>query len=182
MALLVLPPLLTMRMLSEEARSGMLEFLLTAPISDQAVVVGKFLAATTFMAIFLASKLGYALTIQLLGTTPDWPAVFGAYIGGVLISAVFCATGLFASALTSTPIVAAFGGLVFNLLLFDLPSRRGLIDSDVWRGLVDSLNLGEYIGTFASGVVDTAALVLFVAWTAMILFLATRAVESRRWR
>ena len=99
-----------------------------------------------------------------------------------MISAVFCATGLLASALTNTPVVAAFGGLVFNLLLFDLPSRRGLLDSELWRGLVDSLDLREYIGTFASGVVDTAALVLFAAWTAMVLFLATRTVESRRWR
>lgn len=181
-AMLVLPPLLTMRMLSEESRSGMLEFLLTAPVTDFAVVAGKFLAAASFMAIFLSSKLVYALAIQLLGTTPDWPAVIGAYLGSVLISAVFCATGLLASAMTNTPIVAAFAGLVFNLLVFDLPSRRGLIDADVWRDLVDSLNVAEYLGYFANGVVDTAALVLFVAWTAMLLFLATRLVESRRWR
>ena len=85
--MIVLPPLLTMKMISEEARSGQLEFLLTAPVTDLAVVFGKWLAATVFMALLWASVLGYGVLLQFLGTTPDWGPLLGAYLGAVLTSA-----------------------------------------------------------------------------------------------
>ena len=92
--LLILPPLITMRMISEEARSGLLEFLLTAPVTDLAVVVGKLAAATTLMGLLWSSTLIYGGVIQALGTTPDWPPVLSAVVGTTLVSALSRTTQL----------------------------------------------------------------------------------------
>jgi ABC-2 type transport system permease protein len=184
--MIVLPPLLTMKMISEEARSGQLEFLLTAPVTDLAVVLGKCLAATAFMALLWASVLVYGLTIQALGTTPDWGPLLGAYAGAVLTSALFTAIGLVASAATGTPLLAAFLAFIANTALLLAPHLLGLLGAhpENWIGAVSrGVNVVARLqGSFVSGEVDTAHLVFFVAWTAFCLFLSTRLLESRRWR
>lgn len=181
-ALVFLPPLLTMRMISEETRTGMLEFLLTAPVSDASVVLGKFLAALSFMSLFWLSKVVYALAIGLLGTQPDWAPVLGGYLGAVLTSALFCAIGLLSSAGFGTPILAAFVGLIANIIVLLLPMLARLAARDWVREAVDLVNVSAHFDTFLRGVVDTSALVFFVVWTAVLLFLATRLIEVRRWR
>lgn len=183
--LLVLPPLLTMRMISEESRSGLLEFLLTAPVSDAAVVTGKALAATTFFALAWGSTFLFGLLVQVLGAPPDWGLLAAAWTGATLASAFFSALGLVASALFSTPLLAAFFGILVNIALYALPS---LVRS--WRGPVGEL-LGSALervdvlahcrNSFLIGTIDSAHVVFFVAWSAAALFLAVRAVESRRW-
>lgn len=179
---LFLPPLLTMRMLSEESRSGMLEFLLTAPVSDWAVVVGKFLAALTVMAILWSATLGYGLLVHLLGTSPDWTALCGAFVGSVLVSGLFCALGLFVSACTSTPILAAFVSFVINVLVLLLPFLAGSLRIEHVQRALEPLNvLGHFQASFMIGVLDSAVVVSLLAWSAAFLFLTARAVEARRW-
>lgn len=181
--LVFLPPLLTMRMISEESRTGMLEFLLTAPVSDRAVVAGKFLAAASFMAVLWSSKLLYGLLLAGLGTPPDWPPVLGGYLGLVLISSLFCGVGVLASACTGTPLLAAFLGFVVNVLALVLPGQVGHLGRHPWvERLVELVDIPGYFEPFLGGVIDTASLVFFVAWTLVFLFLATRVVEMRRWR
>lgn len=184
--IIVLPPLLTMKMISEESRSGLLEFLLTAPVSDWAVVLGKLLAASVFMALLWSSTLFYGLCLSWLGAAPDWPVLLGSYFGALLVSALFCAIGLVTSAGTSTPLLAAFLAFVFNIVLLLLPFLARLAGAlpDNWRGAfsrrVDVISRVQ--GSFALGVIDTSHVLFFVAWTAFCVFLATRLVESRRWR
>jgi ABC-2 type transport system permease protein len=182
---ILLPPLLTMRMISEESRSGMLEFLLTAPVSDAAVVVGKALAATTFLALAWASVFLFALAAQLLGAPPDWGHVLALWIGASLVSALFSGLGLVASALFSTPLLAAFMAILVNIALFALP-----LLSRSWRGTAGELLgaalarvdvLGHFQGSFLTGALDSAHVAFFLAWTAAALFVAVRVVESRRW-
>lgn len=184
--LLVLPPLLTMRMISEESRSGILEFLLTSPVTDLAVVLGKLLAATTFMVVLWSSVIVFGLTVQTLGATPDWAVVLGAFVGASLISTLFCAIGLLASASTQTPILAAFLALVFNLLILFVPefARMAGAQPENWLGAVSrQANIVARVQrSFTMGVVDTADVVFFLGWTAFFVFLATRMLESRRWR
>jgi len=198
--LVFLPPLLTMRMISEEARSGTLEYLLTAPVSDAAVIVGKFIAATTFMAVLWASAPAYALAVQLAGVTPDWGNVLGGYMGAVLCSGLFVAIGLLASSLTTTPLLAAFMAFMADLLWMILPMLAemvmkqlrsllaqwagGLETAQDWisKGL-DAMNvLGHFQKSFLHGVVDTAEIVFFMTWTIFFLFLTVRSLEARRWR
>jgi len=177
------PPLITMRMISEESRSGLLEFLLTAPVTDAAVVTGKFLAALTFMGLLWASVFVYAFVAGQVGPPTNWGLVCAAWIGALLCSGLFCATGLFTSALTGVPLAAALSACVLNLALLLLPMLGTLSDAPWVRELLTRLDVYEHLrGSFLFGLFDTSYVLFFAAWTALFLFLAVRSVETRRWR
>ncbi len=181
--MIFLPPLLTMRMISEESRNGLLEFLLTAPITDGAVVLGKFFAAWAFMALFWSSNLIYAGALHALGGPPDWPPVIGGYLGALLVSGLFCAIGLFSSSLTTAPILAAFGAMCGSLVILLLPQLAGLLDWDLLTEEVAAVDvMSHFTRSFLVGLLDTKALVFFLVSTGFFLFLATRAVEAKRWK
>ena len=181
--LVVLPPLLTMRTISEEASRGMLEFLLTAPVTDAAVVVGKFLASVTFMALLWSSALLYGLVLAVAGTPPDWPPLIGSVVGAVLCSALFCPIATFASAASRTPMLAFFLAFVANSFLLLLPVTTNVLDSGPYRAVVRRLDvMSHFHRSFSIGVMDSAALVFLVAWSAFFVFLAVRRVEMQRWR
>lgn len=184
---LLLPPLITMRMISEEARTGLLEFLLTAPVSDLAVVLGKLLAATTLMALLFASPLVYGLVLAALGTAPDWGPLLTGFLGATLVGAFFCGLGLAASAATSTPLVAGFLALVASIVLLSLSllvTRLLGLAPGHWAvraaGAFDPVS--NFQGSFQTGALDTRHVVYFLAWTGFFVFLATRLLEVRRWR
>ncbi len=181
--MMFLPPLLTMRMISEESRNGLLEFLLTSPVTDAAVVLGKFFAAWTFMALFWSNNLIYAATVHGLGTPPDWPPVLGGYMGSVLVSGLFCAVGLFASSIFSSPILSAFAAMCGSIVMLMLPRLVGVYDSDwLTEQFVAVDIMRNFQTTFLVGLFDTQVLVFFLAWTGFFLFLATRGVEAKRWK
>ena len=183
---LFLPPLVTMRMISEETRSGMLEFLLTAPVGEPAVVVGKAAAATAFFALLWSSTFLFGLVCQFLGAPPDWGVLLGGWFGATSVSALFCAIGILWSALSSTPLLAAFLALLTNLtLVFLVPLlQRSLlgIPRAAVRAVVEKIDVVAHLqSSFLRGVIDSGHLAFFFAWTAAILFLAVRSIESRRW-
>jgi ABC-2 type transport system permease protein len=179
----VAAPLVTMRMISEESRAGLLEYLLTAPISDAAVVTGKFLAATSFFAILSASVFVYSAVLAAEGAAPDFGVVACGYTGIVLASGLFCAIGMVASSLTSTPIVAAFAAVILDLALILAPQVAALSEA-TWVGKAAARIdvTGRLSSSFLLGAFDSAHVVFFVAATAFLLFLAVRVVEARRWR
>lgn len=180
---ILFPPLLTMRMISEESRSGLLEFVLTAPVTDAAVVTGKFLAAVTFMALLWASVFVYALATQSVGPSADWGIVVGGWCGATLCSGLFCAIGLFMSSVTSIPVAAALSATVVNIGIVILPLLAGLSDAPWVQRVARRVHVLDHLqNSFLFGVFDTAYVVFFAAWTAFFLFLAVRTVESRRWR
>ncbi len=177
------PPLLTMRMLSEESRSGLLEYLLTAPVSDLAVICGKFAAALSFMALLWGTVFLYAVVLAAQGAPIDWGLLAGGWLGSVLCSALFCATGLWTSSLTSTPIVAAFSAVILNLCIVMAPLLASLSGNELLARAVGSMDVPSHLVTsFLLGAVDSAFVVFFAAWTAFFLFLSTRVLEIRRWR
>ncbi len=183
--LVLLPPLLTMRMISEEARNGMLEFLLTAPVRDSAIIIGKALALTSFLALLWSSNLVYGGLCQLLGTAPDWGRLWAGFGGAVLVSALFGAVGLVASSLTNTPILAAFLALIFNVLLISI-SYVGAWLGQRWPELAEAVINKTSIpnrltSSFLRGALDSSDVVFFAAWTVVFLVLATRLLEARRW-
>ena len=181
--MIFLPPLLTMRMISEESRNGLLEFLLTSPVTDAAVVLGKFFAAWAFMSLFWSSNLIYAGTLHMLGGPPDWPPVIGGYMGAVLVSGLFCAIGLFSSSITSSPTLAAFGAMCGSLVVLILPQLVGLLP---WTWLHEEVAqvdvMSHFHRSFLAGILDTKVLVFFLVATGFFLFLASRAVEAKRWK
>lgn len=197
--LLLLPPLLAMRLIAEETRTGTLEYLLTAPVGDAAVVVGKFIAGVCFLAVIWSSALVYGLALAYAGGHPDWAAVIGTYCGTILVSGVFVALGLFMGTLSGTPLLAAFlgvaacvawmllpylGGLLAKLvvpLIADSGPRAAAIQAQVDALLANMDAVRHFQRSFQRGVLDTAELVFFLSWTGFFLFLATRSLEARRW-
>lgn len=183
---IVLPPLLTMRMISEEARSGLLEFLLTAPVKDGALVLGKVLAATTFMAVLWGGAFVLAAALAACGAAIDWPRLALAWFGAVQSSLVFCSAGLLASALSATPVVAAFLGMIFCAAILLAPSLIGqlaFLSRATRNALIERIDLaGQLEQSFLRGLFDSSTLVLLLACSAVLLVLCTRRVEMQRWR
>lgn len=200
MLMITLPPLLCMRLLAEESRTGTLEYLLTAPVSDAAVIVGKYLAATLFMALLWLSVPVYGMALHMLGTPPDWAALWVTYLGAVLVSSLFVSIGLFASSLTQAPLLAAFLAFISCTLWLMLPWVVGMLMSqlrdtltrfaddwataDAWiQNALESMDVFSHFGrSFLLGWLDTSELVFFVTWPAFFLFLTIRSLETRRWR
>jgi ABC-2 type transport system permease protein len=186
LVMVILPALITMRMVSEEARTGVLEYLLTAPVTDVAVIAGKLAAATTLLAIVWSSALVYGVSMAALGTAPDWPPVISGFCGAVLVSALFCSIGLTMSCASNTPVLAAFLSVIASTAVLLLPWTANLLKLPSRHWLRIALGHGDVAGqfgaSFGAGVLDTKHVALYVAWTAFFVFVATRMLEARRWR
>jgi ABC-2 type transport system permease protein len=171
-------PAITMRLFSEEARSGSLETLMTLPVSGADAVAGKFLAAFIFSASMLVPTFVYAATVFVLGS-PDVGPMIGGYLGALFLAACFTSIGLFASTLTKNQIVAFFVAfavcivlaLVDKFLIF-LPAR--IVDQ------FEFVSAGYHFESISRGIVDTRDLLYFLSLTVLFLGLAVRSVENRR--
>lgn len=173
-------PLITMRLLSEELRTGTFEVLTTHPLTDAQIVMGKFLAGWLSFAVLSVPTLSYLVILQFLGS-PDWGPALCGYLGQQLLAAMLIALGLLISATTSSQVLAAMGAMVGGILLALAGTASDSIQGWVGQGLA-YLAMFEHYGLFRRGVVDTRALIYFVGTTIMFLYLAVRVVESRRWK
>jgi ABC-2 type transport system permease protein len=174
-------PVLTMRLVSDEYRSGTIETLMTAPVSDAEVIIGKFLGVMAFYVVLLALTGAYLALVVVYGQ-PDAGVALAGYLGMLLLGAAFAAVGVFASALTPHQLVAAlvsasilaFFALVMQLVVANAPEPINQVAA--------RLNAMSYFQDFSRGVVDTRALVYFLTVTALMLFLGVKTLESKRWR
>ncbi len=177
--LLFVTPMLTLRLLAEERRSGTDELLLTSPASVTEIVLGKFGAAMVVYLGMLALTLVYPLILSLFGS-PDPGPVFTGYVGMVLLGAAFIAVGLFASAITSSPVVAGLIALAILLLSWLLGWVALWLPG--WAGqVVSALALIDRQIDFQQGVLDSSHVLFFITFTAVFLFLTVLAVDRRRW-
>jgi ABC-2 type transport system permease protein len=181
LVLLFLGPVLTMRLLSEELRSGSIEVLMTAPVSEGEVVAGKYLAALTFYLFLWLPTLAYAGLIAWHSEV-DWGPVVSGYLGIFGIGALFLAVGLFASALSKSQLVAAIITFALLILIFSFGLLETLLQGEVAKSAFGYLNLWSHMDEFARGIVDSRRLVYYVSATLFFLFLTTRALEARKWR
>ncbi len=177
---LFLVPLLTMRLLAEEKRSGTAELLFTYPLGDGAIILGKFLAALAIYLILLALTLAYPLVLAPL-THLDWGALAANYLGLILLGGACLSLGLFASSLTENQIVAAVVAFAL-LLLFWLIGWQQELGGSGWGGVFSAFSLLEHFENLARGVIDTRDLVFYASFIYFFLFLTYRQLESRRWR
>jgi ABC-2 type transport system permease protein len=173
-------PLLSMRLLAEEQRSGTLELLLTSPVRDWEVVVGKFLAALALFSVMLALTLLYPLILLAFGN-PDMGPILSGYLGVVLMGSSMLAIGVFTSSLSQNQIVAGVLGIVILLVLSLLEPLAQAFGPPVSEFLLN-LSLGRHFPDFAKGVIDSQDVVYYLSVTVAGLFLATRSLEARRWR
>jgi ABC-2 type transport system permease protein len=173
-------PLVTMRQIAQEARAGTLELLLTAPVRPIALILGKWLAAVTLCAVLLALTFPFPAVLFAWGD-PDPGVLATSYLGLFLCCVAFSAVGLLASSLTSDPMVAGVLG-VLMLLPSWLASAAETLAPPQLAPVLARVSFVDHLRSFAVGVIDTGDLVWFGAVTAVALFLAWRALESRRWR
>jgi len=178
--LIILGPALTMRLLAEEHRTGTIELLLTSPVRDFEVVLGKFLAGVGLLLAMLAITLYYPLLLFLYGS-PEKGSIIGGYVGVILLGAVFIAIGLFASSLTANQIVAAVLTFMMLLLLW-LIGAAGDFASPPLADIFRYMAVDTYYSDFTRGVVDTKAVVYYLSVVAVFLFATVRSLETRRWR
>jgi ABC-2 type transport system permease protein len=179
--LLILGVVLTMRLVSEELRSGSIEVLMTAPVTEGQVIAGKYLAALTFFAALWVPTLVYAGIVDHYSEV-DWGPVAAGYLGILLVGALFLAIGVFASATTSSQLVAAMVTAALLFLLFLLGWFSDIFTGETSRQVFSYLSLGEHLDELSRGIVDTRRLVFYVSATLFFLFLASRALEDKKWR
>lgn len=181
--LVLIGPLLTMRLLAEEQKLGTLELLLTAPVRDYEVVIGKFVAVLGILFVMLAITFYYPLLLVINSSPPDWGPVLSGYLGLFLLSGCFLALGLFASSLTSNQIVAAVVGIGLALLFWLIDSAAALVQNvAIFRDVVTYLSLNAHYTDFVRGVIDTTGLVYYMSFIGVFIFFAVRSLETRRWR
>jgi len=177
---LFLLPMITMRTYAEEKRSGTIELLLTSPITDFQIIVGKFLGAMALYAIMLAVSLIHIAILFKFGS-PEWKPIATAYLGLLLMGGCFISLGLFISSLTRNQIVAGMVTFAVFLLLWVI-TWIGSFAGPTVEGLTSYLSIIEQFDDFAKGVVDTSHLIYYFSFITFGLFLTAKSVDSERWR
>ena len=180
-AMTAVAPLLTMRLVSEEFNSGTIETLMTAPVTDTQVVLGKFLGVLTFYLMLLSTTGVYFLLILIYGQ-PDLGIAAMGYLGMVLLGAAFLSVGLFASTLTPIQLIAGVVSLAILVGSIALVYFLTIFGSEGLDVLASKLNVMTYFKDFARGTFDTRGVVFFLSITGLFLFMSVKVLESRRWR
>jgi ABC-2 type transport system permease protein len=173
-------PLLTMRLLSEEKRSGTLELLLSYPLGDMCVVLAKFLAAWTVLGLILALSGVQYVILSWMGPV-HWPGVASGYLGLILLGGGFLALGVLASAATENQIVAAVSAFAGLLFLWILAWSTRLLGPQAAE-LLKALSLAAHFEKFPQGLIDTADLAYYLLFMGLFLFLSIRTLEVKRWK
>ena len=180
-------PVVTMRLVAEERRSGTLEMLITLPVKDSDVIGGKYLGALGLVMILIASTLVYPIAMFAfpwkLGAV-DWGPIQAGYLGMILASAAATGIGLLISSVTRSQVIAFF--ITFTVLLAlvgsgttlagDLANKAGI------GTVITYLSFQSHMNNFARGLIDTRAIVYFLSITVFSLMVAFRALESRKWK
>jgi ABC-2 type transport system permease protein len=180
---LLLSPVITMRLLAEEKRSGTLETLMTAPVTSFQVAAGKLLAAEAFFLIVWSTLLLDLLILACLGN-PDYGPIIAIFIGIASLGLLMNGLGLLASALTRNQIIAVIVALVGNLLLLSLGMLRYLFPGEPGADrLFDFLGFYDHFtDEYYRGVIDLRFIALDLLGAGLAFFFAVRALEARRWR
>jgi len=177
--LLLIVPAITMRLLSEEKKSGTIELLVTKPLSDTEIVLGKFLAAWALVGITLAPTLLYYITVASLGNIDHGPVV-GGYVGLLLMAGVFVAISLFASSLTENQVIAFIigFGMVFAFFMLDkiLPYVPEWLTTTI-----EFLGVDYHLGNISRGVIDSRDVVYFLSLLGFTLYLTMLSLNRRKW-
>ena len=180
MLLLVLP-ILTMRLMSDDKRQKTDQLLLTSPVGLTGIVVGKFLAALLLFAISCSMTLICAVIIAFKAT-PDWLVVLGNYAGMLLLGGMIIAIGLLISCLTESQFIAALGTFIASLLLQMVDNLTMWFPGVGWIAKVTSfLSVTQRYGSFTAGTIHYDDVIFFLSMQALFLFLTVRLLDRKRW-
>lgn len=181
--LVLVVPVVTMKSLAEEKRSGTLEMLITLPVKDAEVILGKYLGALGLVATFLVMTALYPIlmfkSVWHLGPLDTGPVLSG-YVGLLLVAAAAVAIGLLVSSVTESQVIAFFVTFI-AMLVVTLVDRAAALLPSVLGTPLRMLSFSEHYASFGRGLVDTTDVVFFVSLAVMALLIAFRSLESRKW-
>jgi ABC-2 type transport system permease protein len=178
--MLLIAPVLTMRLIAEEQRSGTIELMLTSPVRDVELVLGKFLGGLGLLVSMLVLTGFYPILLSMYGN-PDRGGIIGGYLGALLFGGAAIAIGLFTSSTTANQIVAAVLSFALLLILWVVDGVGGLVGGTV-GAITNYVAVYTHFSDMTRGIIDTKDVIYFLSLIVGALFLATRSVESRRWR
>ena len=173
-------PALTMRLLSEENRSGTLELLLTKPVTDWQILMGKFLAALLLIIITLALTIPYIITVSSLGNV-DYGAIFSGYLALIFISGMYISIGMFASSVTNNQIVAYLTALSIGIFFQIIFQMLGSNFTGILGQIADYLSVYSHYDSMTRGVIDSRDLVYFLSVTFLALVSAETMLLKKRY-
>ena len=178
---LFLVPSITMRLWAEERKMGTLEVLLTLPVQEKEVVLGKFIASFVFLLVMLALTFNIPLLVGFLGD-PDWGTIICGYLGCLLMGASYLAIGLFASALSDNQIVAFILAIAICTAMLIVGEWFFLIlVPDIFVPIFNYLGLGTHFESMGRGVIDTRDLLYYISVIGVFLYLNVYTVKNRNW-
>lgn len=179
---IIVIPLLTMKLMSEERKLKTEQILLTSPVSISGIILAKFFAAFTMFAItFLASEVLHFAVLDKFAENINYAEVLGNIVGILLIGAAFIAIGLFISALTESQIIAAISTIAAILILICISMLANYIPNDFIAGTVRWFAILSRFTPFTVGIFDLASIVYYISLSVIFLFLSVRVYEKRRW-
>jgi ABC-2 type transport system permease protein len=177
---LFLLPAVTMRTYSEERRSGTIELLLTSPLTDFQIIMGKFLGAMALYGVMLGVTLIHVGLLFIYGR-PEWKPIVTVYLGLFLLGGCFISVGLFISSLTKNQIVAGMVTFAVFLLLWVI-TWIGSAAGPTAEKITQYLSIVDHYDDFGKGVLDTTHFIYYVSFITFGLFLTAKSVDSERWR
>lgn len=175
----------TMRLFSDEKRTGTIEFLYTKPLTEWDIVLGKYLAGFTLALISILPTLVYYYSVYQLGDPKgniDTPAVVGSYLGLIFLTSGFTAIGIFSSSVTNNPIVSFLLACFLSFLIylgFELLSEMALLKSV--DHIIKNIGIHEHYNSMSRGVIDTRDVVYFLSLSVVFLWLTKLSLERRTW-
>ncbi len=179
---LFVAPALTMRLFAEENRAGTIELLMTAPVRDWEIVIGKYIAGLLAFIALLVPSLWHVVILARYGS-PDYGPIASGYLAMFLVGIAFVAIGLFTSSVTQNQVIAYMMGAITLLLLwFSGFFAQALQSAQALSDALNYLYLPGHFQDFFNGVIDTTHILYFVSLAVIAIFLTVRVVESRRWR
>lgn len=179
--LLIVLPVLTMRLFSDEKRQRTDQALLTAPVSLTGIALGKFLAAMLVFALAVSITLVYAV-VMAFQIVPDWLVVLGNYVGLLLLGGLIIAIGLFISSFTESQLISAVLTFVVSFALIMVDSLTSIFTSNtVVTAVINFISVYQRYTNFTMGAINYADIVFFLSMQALFIFLTVRSLDRRRW-
>jgi ABC-2 type transport system permease protein len=178
--ILFIMPMITMRTYSEEKRSGTIELLLTSPVTDLEIILGKFFGALGLYVAMLVVTMLYVAILFVYGN-PEWRPLVAAYLGLLLMGGAFLSLGLLISSMTNNQIVAGIISFIVFLMLWIVgwfADTAGPTMGAVTR----YLSITEHFDDFSKGIIDTKHVIYYLSLITFGLFLTAKSVDSERWR
>jgi ABC-2 type transport system permease protein len=179
--MVILMPLLTMRLFTEERRQKTDQCLLCAPVSLPSIVFGKVLSACTVFLTSMSIFIIFALTLQNLAGTLSWAVFWGNFLGLFLLGMTYISIGTFISSLTENQVVSAVISFIVSMLLYQVDTFAAQVENPVLSGILTEIGFYTRYSEFASGLMGIPSIFFFVSVTAVFGFLTVQILERRRW-